>query len=1009
MASDDEISLMSLSDEEKEERKEPAKPATSAALPQPGGLSKPATAAVPLPLPGGSSNKEADLLDQATLWAEVDIDELERVAVTIAQNAVIQTENSEAVSRLNITASAIETDNMDPLGFGRVDTRVLALEAARRGLRPSSPGGGLEAGDGPAGQLGELGSNLVRNKVLPASEQFDPELYLKVIHSDTTVQELSRGLHNLKLQLSEHTGQLKALVKENFERFISSKNTIDDIYAKLQKAEADGQEGVDGTSSSEVMVAVLQVLRTLLRTDVVVQDEARRAFGPLLERQSKADRIKQVLGLIRRYEAVVRLPSRVREHAQARDYEQVVADYRKARALLADHTSELPQQAQQDSMWLKLLEEIDKVVCGVAYDLEAAVRSVQSVPGEVHDAIKYLLQLQALGVRAAQGLDPARLYMESQERHIMGVLEGAQQQYRDRVAVLLQRKQESEDREEQLAALANLGITPPPSAAGPPPAAPTSAESLGKATQLATVQHVARLTAALAQWLPPVWTLTQARLPGLAGIGSAATSIERGMAEAEQAIGRVLAAYRHAVRDCFGSSGCLDAAGLLSTLRDIVAGCLEVQQAVAAEGGPAPTAAVEVMSALAEQAAKQCIAALRGELQAAVARLCEGEDWVMDVASQRAGAPVTGAVAGLRQLITTGMQHLAAALSEAGRVQVNPLRKSAAPARDAFFGCFTAYGAGLRKLAEGVTQQQQEQQKGGSGSTVSTRSAASPGETSVGRRLLLLCANANAVHGRLLGQLYRTWGPMLQAGGSPKEGQAAAAQCAAELEAVEHDLVMAYIDRKQAVLDQVMEEFFFGDGTDWESAPPPTGMRPVVLELLHTLVLVQAELSSTAPGVLGEVVAELVTSLVEGFAEILRQEGGLPPGITPGGVCQLWLEGRYLAAAVGVLSWPALAQAVKDLEKAVVQRLQSAIAAAQAGAGQGEHAASESLAQLQGWCRAARGAAAAGSSNSSVEGLVLACFDRLGALCREEVAGSAANLAPLRNLGQSAAVSLVQT
>lgn len=39
---------------------------------------------------------------------------------------------------------------------------------------------------------------------------------------------------------------------------------------------------------------------------------------------------------------------------------QVVADYRKARALLADHTSELPQQAQRDSMWLKLLEEIDK-------------------------------------------------------------------------------------------------------------------------------------------------------------------------------------------------------------------------------------------------------------------------------------------------------------------------------------------------------------------------------------------------------------------------------------------------------------------------------------------------------------------------------------------------------------------------------------------------------------------------------------------------------------------------
>lgn len=30
---------------------------------------------------------------------------------------------------------------------------------------------------------------------------------------DTSVQQLARGLHNLKLQLSEHTGQLKALVR----------------------------------------------------------------------------------------------------------------------------------------------------------------------------------------------------------------------------------------------------------------------------------------------------------------------------------------------------------------------------------------------------------------------------------------------------------------------------------------------------------------------------------------------------------------------------------------------------------------------------------------------------------------------------------------------------------------------------------------------------------------------------------------------------------------------------
>jgi hypothetical protein len=56
---------------------------------------------------------------------------------------------------------------------------------------------------------------------------------------------------------------------------------------------------------------------------VQVQGAARHAFGSLLERQAKADRIRLVLGLMQRYEAIVQLPSRVRQHAEAGDYEQV--------------------------------------------------------------------------------------------------------------------------------------------------------------------------------------------------------------------------------------------------------------------------------------------------------------------------------------------------------------------------------------------------------------------------------------------------------------------------------------------------------------------------------------------------------------------------------------------------------------------------------------------------------------------------------------------------------------
>ena len=107
-----------------------------------------------------------------------------------------------------------------------------------------------------------------------------------------------------------------------------------------------------------------------------VQDEARRAYGALLDRQARADRLRAVLGVMRRYEAIVQLPARVRRHAEGGDYEQVAADYRRARVLLSDQQQQQGQGPQGGggaggggsggSMWAKLMEEVDKVCacCG---------------------------------------------------------------------------------------------------------------------------------------------------------------------------------------------------------------------------------------------------------------------------------------------------------------------------------------------------------------------------------------------------------------------------------------------------------------------------------------------------------------------------------------------------------------------------------------------------------------------------------------------------------------------
>lgn len=63
-------------------------------------------------------------------------------------------------------------------------------------------------------------------------------------------------------------------VKENFERFISCKSTIDDIHTRLQKAEGAYGVGADGASTADMVTSVndvspaMQELHTI--TDAVI-------------------------------------------------------------------------------------------------------------------------------------------------------------------------------------------------------------------------------------------------------------------------------------------------------------------------------------------------------------------------------------------------------------------------------------------------------------------------------------------------------------------------------------------------------------------------------------------------------------------------------------------------------------------------------------------------------------------------------------------------------------------
>ena len=87
-------------------------------------------------------------------------------------------------------------------------------------------------------------------EINPSSESFVPDLYLAQFHADTSLAQLKKGMKNLDAEMSEKGRLLKALIKNNFERFISSKDTIDDIYIKLHKMEGERGHRHQAKSSS---------------------------------------------------------------------------------------------------------------------------------------------------------------------------------------------------------------------------------------------------------------------------------------------------------------------------------------------------------------------------------------------------------------------------------------------------------------------------------------------------------------------------------------------------------------------------------------------------------------------------------------------------------------------------------------------------------------------------------------------------------------------------------------
>lgn len=87
--------------------------------------------------------------------------------------------------------------------------------------------------------------------ILLNSPNFDARLCLRLVHQYTSYEDLIRAVEHLKMSFESRKSVLKLLVRENFDRFVNAKNSIDAVYADMRgKGMNSGDFGMRSTTAS---------------------------------------------------------------------------------------------------------------------------------------------------------------------------------------------------------------------------------------------------------------------------------------------------------------------------------------------------------------------------------------------------------------------------------------------------------------------------------------------------------------------------------------------------------------------------------------------------------------------------------------------------------------------------------------------------------------------------------------------------------------------------------------
>lgn len=198
-----------------------------------------------------------------------------------------------------------------------------------------------------------------------SSKNFSPSAFLRDVHGNTPSPALEQGLNSLSQSIAQKSGSLKDLVENNFDRFVAAKGTIEGVYKEMKDNSflAKDKESEYGVGK----------IRTYLNEISLKADEV---YGPIMTGRGKEDRLRLLLGLLDKHSKHLELPGVLADCVKRNDYDTLLDEYQKARKFLDDSRALVPnpkswvqagtkeehihQLVIAERMWLEVIAVTDR-------------------------------------------------------------------------------------------------------------------------------------------------------------------------------------------------------------------------------------------------------------------------------------------------------------------------------------------------------------------------------------------------------------------------------------------------------------------------------------------------------------------------------------------------------------------------------------------------------------------------------------------------------------------------